>query len=177
MHTAQHLVNNCLAGDLVRGRTVILVTHHIALCLPISSYLVELSRGSVIRNGPIEGFEEKVLQKVIEIEDEPFLSEDREDLPLPAQENEADALQSNVQTLREQPLLSKDGKLIEVEARAEGRVSLKTYITYIKAAGTMSWIVTFLLMLAIRFINIGNQVSSISATFPNLKRLIKVWFS
>ncbi|KAE9409119.1 P-loop containing nucleoside triphosphate hydrolase protein [Gymnopus androsaceus JB14] len=140
MHTAQHLVNNCLAGDLVRGRTVILVTHHIALCLPYF------------------GFEEKVLQKVIEIEDEPFLSEDREDLPLPAQENEADALQSNVQTLREQPLLSKDGKLIEVEARAEGRVSLKTYITYIKAAGTMSWIVTFLLMLAIRFINIGNQV-------------------
>jgi ABC-type multidrug transport system ATPase subunit len=164
MHTAQHLVNNCLASELVRGRTVILVTHHINLSLPISSYLVELSHGSVIRNGPIQDFHENVLQKVREIEDKPFVSEDREDLPIP-DVNEADVLQSGSQTPRQSPLKPKDGKLIEVEARAEGRVSLKTYLTYIKAAGISSWILTFMLMLAIRAINIGNQVSLVFLSF------------
>ncbi|KAJ3988444.1 P-loop containing nucleoside triphosphate hydrolase protein [Lentinula detonsa] len=158
MHTAQHLVNNCFASELLRGRTVILVTHHIGLCLPISSYLVELSRGSVIRKGPIRGFEEKVLQNVIEIEDRPFTKEERE--ATLEQVNEADALQGSSGSPQRHSTKSSinSGKLIGVEARAEGRVSLKTYLTYIKAAGVMSWILTLLLMLAIRAINIGNQV-------------------
>ncbi|KAJ4485740.1 P-loop containing nucleoside triphosphate hydrolase protein [Lentinula aciculospora] len=156
MHTAQHLVNNCLSSELVRGRTIILVTHHIGLCLPISSYLVELSHGTVIRKGPIQEFENKVLQDVIENEDEPFAKEDSEALPL--QVNEADVLLGGNEFLQQPTLESKHGKLIDAEARAEGRVSLKTYLTYIKAAGVMSWIFTLLLMLAIRAINIGNQV-------------------
>ncbi|KAK7465464.1 hypothetical protein VKT23_005441 [Stygiomarasmius scandens] len=154
MHTAQHLVNNCFSSDLVRGRTVILVTHHIGLCLPVSTYLVELSRGSVIRHGPIEGFEENVLREVIETEDEPFME------PEPAtqtgqQENEADALPKH---RKFKSGSQANGKLIEAEARAEGRVSIRTYITYIRAAGVLSWLVTFLLMLLIRGINILNQV-------------------
>ena len=55
---------------------------------------------------------------------------------------------------------SKDaGKLIDEENRAEGRVSLRTYWTYIKAAGLISWVFTFALMLLIRAINVGFQVS------------------
>ncbi|KAJ3895149.1 pleiotropic drug resistance ABC transporter [Lentinula edodes] len=158
MHTAQHLVNNCFASELVRGRTVILVTHHIGICLPISSYLVELSHGGVIRKGRIQEIEEKVLQNVIEIEDKPFTTENHADLPVPEQVNEADVLHDSRKMHRKHPLKSKDGKLVEAEARAEGRVSLKTYLTYIRAAGIMSWVFTLLLMLAIRAINIGNQV-------------------
>ncbi|KAJ3833131.1 P-loop containing nucleoside triphosphate hydrolase protein [Lentinula raphanica] len=153
MHTAQHLVTNCFASELVRGRTVILVTHHVGLCLPVSTYLVELSHGSVIQKGPIRGFEEKVLKNVIEVEDQSFAEDEHEDLP--EQGNEADVLQPPTR-----PLKSKidHGKLVEAEARAEGRVSLRTYLTYIKAAGVMTWIITLFLMLAIRAINIGNQV-------------------
>ncbi|KIK70611.1 hypothetical protein GYMLUDRAFT_89627 [Collybiopsis luxurians FD-317 M1] len=162
MHTAQHLVDKCLASDLVHGRTVILVTHHIGLVVKNMEMsklgsLVELSRGTVIRNGPIQALEDKILQKVIDTEDEPFASEEPEDLPIPEQVNEADVLGSGSQT-HEQVSEPKDGKLIEAEARAEGRVSLRTYMTYIKAAGVSSWIFTLFLMLAIRAINIGNQV-------------------
>ncbi|KAF8832014.1 hypothetical protein HHX47_DHR1001186 [Lentinula edodes] len=171
MHTAQHLVNNCFASELVRGRTVILVTHHIGICLPISSYLVELSHGGVIRKGRIQEIEEKVLQKVIEIEDKPFTAEDHDDLPVPEEMNEADVLHDSRKLHRKHPFKSKDGKLVEAEARAEGRVSLKTYLTYIRAAGIMSWVFTLLLMLAIRAINIGNQMARYYSHRSNLKQV------
>ena len=51
------------------------------------------------------------------------------------------------------------GKLVDEETRAEGRVSLRTYWTYIKAAGIVCWVFTFAFMLLIRFINVGFQVS------------------
>ncbi|EEB89502.1 hypothetical protein MPER_12389, partial [Moniliophthora perniciosa FA553] len=152
MHTAQHLVEKCFSGELMHGRTVLLVTHHISLVLPISSYLVELSHGSVIKQGPIESFSENELQKVIETEDEPFVMEDKATTSEPL-DNEMDIAKET--TLRSRSNV--DGKLIEEEARAEGRVSMTTYLTYIRAAGSWSWILTFALMLLIRGINIGNQ--------------------
>jgi len=60
-----------------------------------------------------------------------------------------------------------NGKLVEAEARAEGRVSLKSYWTYIRAAGLWAWVFTFVLLVLIRVINIGNQVSLFSLSFLN----------
>jgi ABC-type methionine transport system ATPase subunit len=153
MHTATHIVQNCLTGTFARGRTIILVTHHISLCLPIAHYLVELGQGRVLRHGTIKSFEESgVLQKVVETEDHGFQDQEEEAIAVPA-DNEADAVA---------PVVAKkdrgNGKLIEAEARAEGRVSWRTYMTYIRAAGVSSWILTLFLMLLIRLINIGNQV-------------------
>ncbi len=156
MHTAQHLVANCLSGKLVRDRTIILVTHHIGLCLPIASYLVELAAGKVLRQGNVDGLErDGVLQKVIEMEDEPFASE-KDEPQESVVANEADVLEGSGKPKLAEKVAN--GKLIMAEARAEGRVSIRTYLTYIRAAGTLSWILTFLLMLTIRCINIGNQV-------------------
>ena len=44
-HTAHHLYFECLKGDLMRGRTVILVSHHVQLCAPGASYIVALDNG------------------------------------------------------------------------------------------------------------------------------------
>jgi len=127
------------------------VTHHISLCLPAASYLVELSRGEVLRNGAIQDFKDLgQLTEIVEAEDEV-----PEDPPLvQGPENEADTDQQ----FQDQSRATR-GKLIEVEARAEGRVLWRTYITYVRAAGLVSWILTILLMLLIRAINIGNQVN------------------
>lgn len=157
MHTAQHLVSGCLSGDLVRDRTIILVTHHITLCLPISSYLVELSQGAVLRHGSIESLREMgLLQKAIEAEDTAPTAIKEEEEAISGPENEADKLLKDPH-----PGPLKSGKLIAAEARAEGRVSLRTYLTYIRAAGSLSWLLTLILMLAIRLINILAQVRSI----------------
>jgi hypothetical protein len=157
MHTAQHIVANCLTGYFAQERTIILVTHHVSLCLPIAHYLVELADGRVLRQGTVKDLEESgLLQKVVEAEDQDFKEEEG---TVAVEENEADSLQPNVEP---QNRIRSDGKLIEAEARAEGRVSWRTYVTYIRAAGISSWILTLLLMLLIRLVNISNQVRFVS---------------
>ena len=39
-HTAHHLYQNALRGPLVKGRTVILVSHHVQLVTPGAGYIV-----------------------------------------------------------------------------------------------------------------------------------------
>ncbi|KAG2044379.1 P-loop containing nucleoside triphosphate hydrolase protein [Suillus americanus] len=151
MHTAQHIVQHCLSGELARDRTIILVTHHISLCLPIASYVVELSRGSIARAGDKEVFQDiGELDVLNEVDDE-----------------ETEVATSGTQTPNDniaEDVLPKQRpsqivrKLVEAEVRAEGRVPFRTYWVYIKAAGLMSWALTLVLMLMIRMINIGNQV-------------------
>lgn len=51
-HTAEHLYHNYLLGDLMKGRTCILVTHAVSLVLPGAAYAVYLDNGRVTAAGP-----------------------------------------------------------------------------------------------------------------------------
>ncbi|EEP77883.1 hypothetical protein UREG_02732 [Uncinocarpus reesii 1704] len=46
-HTGRHLHTHALIGELCQGRTRILVTHHVGLCLPQADYSVHLDHGVV----------------------------------------------------------------------------------------------------------------------------------
>lgn len=46
-HTARFIVDECFKGPLLRGRTVVLVSHHVDLCLPVSEFVVALSNGKI----------------------------------------------------------------------------------------------------------------------------------
>lgn len=46
-NVGRHLYEKALTGELCRGRTRILVTHHVALCLPKTKYSVLLADGTV----------------------------------------------------------------------------------------------------------------------------------
>ncbi len=148
MHTAQHLADYCLRGDLTHDRTIILVTHHISLCTPFATFLVELDGGQVIRKGSIEELRASgQLKTVVEIEDEVDTSTEVERAITP--ENEADSISSGSTTVQYKPLRRRpgiEGKLVKEEHRAEGRVSLQTYLTYVRAAGRVTWLFTFTLM-------------------------------
>lgn len=156
MHTAQHLVKNALSGPLALDRTFILVTHHITLCLPYAAYLVELSDGQIIRQGSVQDLEALgKLKELVAAEDltnektEKANQDETEQVPEPTITHTAE---------EPEPRNTADGKLIEAEARAEGRVAMSTYVSYIKAAGIISWIIIIFFMIFIRFITIGNQV-------------------
>ena len=152
MHTAQHIVKNVLAGDLAKDRTIILVTHHITLCLPIASYLVELGNGRVIRQGSSDELrKQNLLQKVVEDEDVVDQTDSEEKTEL----DDIPDLVPGDEVQKKKPV---NGKLIEKEARAEGRVAFRTYWRYIKAAGVIWWILIIALMVFLRVITIGNQV-------------------
>lgn len=154
MHTAQHIVQHCLSGELAQGRTIVLVTHHIGVCLPNTTCLVELSRGQVLHQGSVEELRQRgILDKVIEMEDEAFVEEEVEEKP---EVNEADDAVTGKVT-HDHPSQQANGKLVEEETRAEGRVTLTTYLTYIRAAGIIVWFLVVFLMLFIRFVNVLNQ--------------------
>ncbi|KAF4573251.1 hypothetical protein EYR36_007762 [Pleurotus pulmonarius] len=155
MHTAEHLLSACLTGPLIAGRTVILVTHHVRMCLPAASYIVELSKGTVSRQGTVDKFAELgVLKDVMKSEDQPFVEEAPPLSEVP--DNEAD--QTQEKTASAKRLNSNSGKLVQEEVRAEGRVNPSTYWFYIRAAGIYCWILTILLMGVQRVVDIGNQV-------------------
>ncbi|KAG6857595.1 hypothetical protein H0H87_010163 [Tephrocybe sp. NHM501043] len=54
VHTAKWIVEKCFAGDLILGRTVLLVTHNVAMTRPIAGYVVSLAiDGTVHTHGSI----------------------------------------------------------------------------------------------------------------------------
>jgi len=154
MHTAQHLVTECLGGNLAHNRTIILVTHHLTLCLPVASFVLELESGKTLYQGTIPELEDKeILSKILEAEEEPFIeAESQPEKPA----NDADDLET------ENGMKTKSGVLIEAEARAEGEVSWKTYFTYFKAGGIYLWVLVIGIQFTIRVINVVYQVNILS---------------
>jgi ABC-type multidrug transport system fused ATPase/permease subunit len=51
VHTAQHLHKHALTGPLAAGRTRILTTHHVGICLPQTERIVHLANGAVAFSG------------------------------------------------------------------------------------------------------------------------------
>jgi ABC-type multidrug transport system fused ATPase/permease subunit len=53
-HTAKWIFDMCIRGPLMHGRTCILVTHNLALCVPHSRYVVLLDNGKIDIQGSSE---------------------------------------------------------------------------------------------------------------------------
>ncbi|KAI0302402.1 hypothetical protein B0F90DRAFT_1714514 [Multifurca ochricompacta] len=165
-HTAHHLYFECLKGDLMRGRTVILVSHHVQLCAPGASYIVALENGRVLYKGDSHGFQSSgVISRLAQSgagestgrdEAEAATSQTIEE---PHQNEKDDAAGHNsssegtsqdsssdtVTPVDSVPMLVKKGprKLVEEETRAVGRIGRAVWETYIKACGGTSYWVIF----------------------------------
>ena len=148
MHTAQHIVSKCLSGRLAADRTVILATHHLSLCLPIASYFVELNDGKILRQGPAQEF---VIQNSVTTNK----NTEKGDTTAEFVENEADSLLDSSRRVGK----TGNGKLVEKEALPEGRISWRAYYTYIRAVGTIAWVLTVILLFVRQALDIANQVT------------------
>ena len=51
LHTGQWIIDHCIAGDLMRNRTCILITHNVALSMGHARRVIVLSDGKVIAQG------------------------------------------------------------------------------------------------------------------------------
>ncbi|KAJ7643889.1 P-loop containing nucleoside triphosphate hydrolase protein [Roridomyces roridus] len=49
IHTSQWIVEKCFGGDLIQGRTIILVTHNVALTQPIADFVVTFGADGKVR--------------------------------------------------------------------------------------------------------------------------------
>ncbi|KAJ7797527.1 hypothetical protein B0H14DRAFT_3093160 [Mycena olivaceomarginata] len=109
VHTARWIVDKCLSGDLIKNRTVILVTHNVVMTSKIAEFVVSLGLdGRVHSQGSVSDALEQ---------DEQLAKEELD--PATALDNPP----------------KKDGKLVIPEEIAIGHVSWKALGLYFKAMG------------------------------------------
>ncbi|KAH9028054.1 hypothetical protein EDB83DRAFT_2526416 [Lactarius deliciosus] len=110
VHTARWIVEKCFEGDLIRGRTILLVTHNIAMATPLADYVVSLGKdGRIASRGSVSDAlkKDKILAKVL-AEGTRAIKDD---------EKKIDSEEPD------ETVTSADGKLILVEEISEGNVS------------------------------------------------------
>ncbi|KAJ7169514.1 hypothetical protein C8R46DRAFT_1217207 [Mycena filopes] len=122
VHTAKWIVDKCLRGDLIKGRTVIMVTHNVAMAKPVAKHVVSMGvDGHIHSHGSIT--EALATDEVLAEE----LSKDQE--VLDKKEDEVDAAPA------EETKAAPDGKLIVAEEVEEGHVSWDALKLYFKGMG------------------------------------------
>ncbi|KDR71021.1 hypothetical protein GALMADRAFT_254171 [Galerina marginata CBS 339.88] len=121
VHTSKWIVDECLKEDLIRGRTVLLVTHNVAPTSPIADHIVSVS---------LDGFAHDVgtdMSAVLAAD--PLLAEQVEH-----EENEAELEKEVVDEVKKEDP-KKDGKLILAEEIVEGRVTIHSMMLFLRGLG------------------------------------------
>ena len=115
-HTARHIVDECFAGSLMTGRTLVLVSHHVNLCLRVADHVVTLEGGKVVASG-----------SSTKVSDLPHL----EDVPsapgTPGEEKE----QAKQQAIANQT----PRKTVTEETRVKGMTSFRDFLFVLSAVG------------------------------------------
>ncbi|KAJ7754435.1 multidrug resistance-associated ABC transporter [Mycena metata] len=148
VHTAKWIVDKCLQGDLVKNRTVILVTHNVVLTSKIAEFVVSVGLdGRVHSQASVsEALERDELLAKEVITDQEIIDAAEKEIDSPAADEPK----------------KKDGKLIIAEEIAIGHVSWKALTLYFKGMGG-SHTVLFFVVLVLGFV--VNQVIEVSQTY------------
>ncbi|KAF9257859.1 P-loop containing nucleoside triphosphate hydrolase protein [Marasmius fiardii PR-910] len=123
VHTAKWVVDKCFKGDLIKGRTVLLVTHNIPLVAPLADFVVSVKDGKIMSQGSLDAALREVESLVKEVEEKTVeLKNDKETAEEEAQSDETAKPGS-------------DGKLIVAEEVQFGRVDSSIAKMYASAFG------------------------------------------
>ncbi|KAG5641131.1 hypothetical protein DXG03_005945 [Asterophora parasitica] len=162
-HTAHHLYHKCLKGDLMQGRTVILVSHHVQLCAPGASYIVALDNGRVSFEGNQASFQTSdVIRTLVQSTDTGAGDSKEEEVVddisvLSKQEDSNSASSSTIASLSDVKKADSEKKsprkLVEEERRAVGRIGRDVWATYFSACGNGWYWALFLAVYAIAMLS------------------------
>ncbi|KAJ2157230.1 hypothetical protein GGF46_004655, partial [Coemansia sp. RSA 552] len=145
-HTARHILHKCLlsTNELMEGRTRVLVTHHLALCMQHCDYVVMMRDGAV----EFQGTRQEALQDPSIRQGGSLDSTDEEDLDEATTDAEfgtetpsaAPSIQSSTQAFAAaESGVSTSGRLVQAEERNKGMVKMDTWQTYFKPCGGWSF--------------------------------------
>lgn len=147
-HVGRHIFEKCITGDICKGRTRILVTHHVALVQSRAKFIVELGEGTVLHAGLIsELLRDGTLEEIRRHEQsEQEILDDEAAGASTAVNSESTSLIDAVETEETnnlQKMPSKDAKqFIQEEVRQKGTVKRHVYLTYLKDSGGWKlWII------------------------------------
>lgn len=136
VHTAKQIVDEALRGELVRDRTILLVTHNIALAAPIADHVLLLGKnGKVLKQGTVAD----VLKHSAKLRAQVVSPE------------ETKGEEETAKETKEEPAKSVDkaaaGKLVVAEEKAIGRLGLAALMLYVRSYGGLTaWTITALLL-------------------------------
>ncbi|KAJ7785356.1 multidrug resistance-associated ABC transporter [Mycena maculata] len=153
-HTAHHLYHSCLRGELMTGRTVILVSHHVQLCAPGAAYIVALDNGRVQFEGNRDDFQSSGVMTGL-VQSTTANEEEQTEVAIEGTDKlQAEGSDDAQSTAVSSPVASKveknaPRKLIEEEKRAVGRVAKDVWATYIKACGGAGYWSLFILVFVV----------------------------
>ncbi|GAC95425.1 ATP-binding cassette transporter [Pseudozyma hubeiensis SY62] len=151
-HTARRLVDECLCGDLMRGRTVILVTHHVETVLPHVAHVAMLDGGRIRASGsPADLQAEGLLSTLIESEasgsdadskgkqaaSDQLVEEAAKDAAVEAQAK-SQAEEDETKKVNVAGASPGRGKLVSAERKSTGGVKRDIYVTYLSAFGWLA---------------------------------------
>ncbi|KAI0703637.1 hypothetical protein BC835DRAFT_1262769 [Cytidiella melzeri] len=120
VHTSRWIVDKCFKGDLLRGRTVLLVTHNVAMAGPLADFVVSLNTdGHIISQGSVSDAIAKDSKLVEEIK----------------HEKEAVELDESEEATEDKPVEGKKGKLVVAEEIAHGHVSWPAFKLFLSGLG------------------------------------------
>ncbi|RUP51635.1 P-loop containing nucleoside triphosphate hydrolase protein [Jimgerdemannia flammicorona] len=166
-HTAKWIYDKCIMSNLMKvthllfmphtGRTRILVTHHVGLCLPGAKYLVKIDGGRLTVKGEISDLKARgELKEVLEDGDidsidhgssssETLIEDVVENVLDEAGSSSSDSTKpANEPTSVATKTTSTPRKLVQDEKKEEGHVKYKIYTMYFFAAGGFAFWVSVL---------------------------------
>lgn len=164
-HTALWIYENCISGPLMANRTCILVSHNVPLTVQNADWVVMIDNGRVksqdtpqvlLESGAL-GADDLVKNSVLNSKNQSSTdltnlkdSKETKNADLKAKSAIIDAklkdfeerdATANPQSEEIDDVKKHDGKLIEAEGKAEGVVSSKVYLSYLKFfGGSFTWI-------------------------------------
>lgn len=146
----------------MRGRTVVLVSHHVQLCAPGASYVVALDNGRMQFAGTGTEFRASgVMDKLVQSGHADADADGEDDVDQAAEKELVGAsgsggetgheseVSSTVEVKAEQQPKKSPRKLVEEEARAVGHISRDIWKTYILACGGAWFWVMFIAILIV----------------------------
>ena len=138
--TSRHIIENLFKGPLLKGRTVLLITHHVALVAPIADYVVALdASGNVTSAGPVD---ESVIKQSKEREEKEIAKEADK-----AEDVSADVPAPAVEEAEKEKKAA--AKLIVAEEKGEGRISKRAMFSFFNNfGGPFFWVIYFGLLIA-----------------------------
>ncbi|KAI1058055.1 hypothetical protein LB506_000939 [Fusarium annulatum] len=153
-HVGRHIFEKCVTGDICKGRTRILVTHHVALVQSKAKYIVELGEGVALHAGLISDFiKDGTLEEIRQHEETAQQASEDETTDSSTAVNSEEASitdpAENDENSTLQKVPSKNAKqFIQEEVRERGVVKKHVYLTYLQdSGGVVLWSICALVFL------------------------------
>lgn len=129
--TSRAVFDKCINGEILAGRTVILVTHHVSLVSSCAKKVVVLADGKIISDGLPQNLSPSAIEVISKVEHPEDLDSSDQESNLTIQVSQDGNIQAAAEANGKNPI-----KLVKDEDQAKGKVPIMLIWDYIKCLGS-----------------------------------------